>query len=445
MLRAFYSGGFWGRFQFLICFSSIIITLLACGGCGGGTGESDNPDDQIGITGTVASSAPVLQTAPGLFAAPEGGPAEALYASASGNAPVPEIGPGGKALRAIAYEGDQVFLYLDGAPATSSQITGGKYSFYGGYKGKKIGLRFGLTNNDVYAGYIDPAATGDIVLPAFDEYAVITAKVIETQVAEGRVKLENIVLSSPKRVDLTSIINKVKSVLADKFVKEPDIYGSTMSQTFLKVKTGDIDSATAFSGKKFDVFDPLPQVFLLYPLTATLGRGESVQFTVSMTNFVDKSVIFKIDDKIVDTAGGSSGYIGPAGTYTAPDILDNQKMVTITAQSVENTTKTASATVTLTPVTVILNNADPVVTLTRFDQNYVMPSRVSGHTNKLLKWYVNDILSGDALTVGYVSSNGTYTKPVKKPSVKVFVKAVSVADPTKYGVCEILWASDTNN
>lgn len=182
----------------------------------------------------------------------------------------------------------------------------------------------------------------------------------------------------------------------------------------------------------------------MYPTTASLGRGESVQFTVSMTNFVDKSVVFKIDGNVVDTTGGSSGYIGPAGTYTAPDIIDNQKMVTITAQSVENVTKTASAVVTLTPVTVILNNGNSAVTLTRFDQTYVMPSKVSGHTNKQLRWYVNDVESGNPMSVGYVSSNGTYTKPMTKPSVQVFVKAVSVADPTKYGVCEILWASDTN-
>ena len=406
MLRAFYSGGFLCRFKFLICFFSVLITLLSCGGCGG-TGESENPEDMIGITGTIASPAPAAQTA--------------------------------SSLRAIAAEGDQVFLYLDGAPATSSQIKDGRYSFYGGYKGKKIVLRFGLTNNDVYAGYIDPAATGIITLPAFDEYAVITTKVIETQVGEGRVKLENIVLSNDKRVDLTAIINKVRVVLAAKFTAEPDVYGASAAQTLEKIRDGSIDSVTAFSGKKFDVFDPLPQVFLLYPTTASLGRGESVQFTVSMTNFVDKTVIFKIDGNVVDTAGGSSGYIGPAGTYTAPDILDNLKMVTITAQSVENTTKTATATVTLTPVAVILNNGVSAVTLTKFDQTYVMPSRVSGHTNKSLRWYVNDVEYGNPLTVGYISSNGTYTKPMNKPSVKVFVKAVSAADPTKYGVCEILW------
>ena len=393
-----------------IAAAALVFFLAAVSGCGGGGQESDNPDDMIAIEGSVSQSV--------LPASPSAGPRRAY-----------SIG------RAIASEGDMVFLFLNGDSVGSTQIKGGKYKFYGGYKGRRLSLKFGLTNNEVYVGTVASDATGTIVLPEFDEYHVIARKVIEVQAAEGRTRLDNFIVSNG-RLDLTATVNTLRSLLSAKFIAEPAVYGSSAPQLVAKINDLSIDANSAFSYKQLKIFADIPKTIALSPGSFSLGVREQGQFTVSMSGFTDKSVVYKVNDMI----GGSSavGTITQSGLYTAPGAIDLQTAVTIAAQSVEDTAQQASALVVLTPVVITLNGGKESVSLSTLDKDYNMPFTVTGHGDKRLRWYVNDIEYGNILTVGYISSAGRYSQPAKIPSVKITVKAVSVADDTKSDACEII-------
>lgn len=390
------------RTLFLTAFvSAALAAAFHLAGCGGNAGVSENTGDNIRIEGTVSGTA-----SPGVK-----GPA-----------------------RAIAKEGDSVFLFVDGNAETSSQIAGGRYFFYGNYKARKLTLRFGLTNNDVYIGIVDLAATGTITLPAMDEYAVFTKKVLDAQVAEGKTSLDKYLITN-ESFGLATLISRVTTRINEKFVSDPATYGASKEQLLQKINDYLIDNS-AFASSKIDVFEAAPKTFAVAPTTVSLGRSESTRFTLSMTGFLNNAVYFKVEGVHGGSAG--DGTIGDDGTYVAPNAVDVQRLLTIEAQSVEDPAVKATAAVILTPVTVILNNGMSPINVSTSGGFYSIPAAVTGHSNKNIKaWYVNNILGGNYI-YGSISSAGTYTPPAARPAGTVTIKAVPEADDTKYGQCEVV-------
>ncbi len=401
----------WKHYILLILLSFALSFAFLASGCGGAGEESDNPEDMITIEGSVS---------------------QVVTPAAAGSV---SRGPIYLVNGAIASEGDMVFLFLNGASVSSTQIKGGKYKFFGGYKGRKLGLKFGLTKNEVYVGVVDASASGTIVLPEFNEYHVIAKKVIEVQAAEGRTKLENFLVSNG-RLDLNSTVNTLRDVLAPKFLTAADIYGASAAALLDKINNSTIDINSAFSYKQLTIFPDTPKDIAISPASYSLGIRETGRFTVSMSGFTNQSVVYKVNDML----GGSSvaGTIDASGLYVAPAVIDTPASVTITAQSVEDPSKQASALVILTPVTVIINGGREIINLTKVDKDYNVAYVVSGHTDKRLRWYVNDIEYGNILTVGYISSDGRYSQPSSIPPVKLVIKAVSMVDSTKSASCELI-------
>lgn len=81
------------------------------------------------------------------------------------------------------------------------------------------------------------------------------------------------------------------------------------------------------------------------PTTATVPAGATQQFTATVENTADTSVTWKVND----VTGGNStlGTISTSGLYTAPLAPPLSGTVTVTAASVVNPVRTASATVTI--------------------------------------------------------------------------------------------------
>src|SRR5579859_5863545 len=111
--------------------------------------------------------------------------------------------------------------------------------------------------------------------------------------------------------------------------------------------------------------------------------------------------------------------------------MPSSSTVTVTASSVADTTKSASATVTLTPA------SGPVsVTISPTSANVALggsqpfTATVTSNANTAVTWSVNGILNGNS-TVGTVNG-GQYQAPASMPSSStVTVTATSVADNTK--------------
>jgi uncharacterized protein (DUF1800 family) len=91
---------------------------------------------------------------------------------------------------------------------------------------------------------------------------------------------------------------------------------------------------------------------MVAPATAMVRTGNQQVFTVMVTGALNQSVTWTVNGE----AGGDStiGTITATGTYTAPLTLPTPNTVTVTATSVEDPTRSSSATVTL-------ENAIPVI------------------------------------------------------------------------------------
>ena len=77
------------------------------------------------------------------------------------------------------------------------------------------------------------------------------------------------------------------------------------------------------------------------PTTASLGPSQTQQFTATVSGSSNTSVTWSISP--------STGSISSTGLYTAPATISSSQTVTVKATSVADTTKSATATVTLTP------------------------------------------------------------------------------------------------
>ena len=155
------------------------------------------------------------------------------------------------------------------------------------------------------------------------------------------------------------------------------------------------------------------------PATAQLNGGQTLQFTATVTNATDRSVRWRV------TGGGT---ITAAGLYTAPSPVGTNITDRVTAISIEDSTKSGSATVNFTPVSVHVSPQDPSVAITTAQQ---FTAEVTGSTNTAVTW----TLSGEGCTganCGVITAAGLYSPPWCVPvPATVTVTATAVADPSK--------------
>jgi RHS repeat-associated protein len=90
------------------------------------------------------------------------------------------------------------------------------------------------------------------------------------------------------------------------------------------------------------IVNGLPVSITVSPTTATLSANQTEQFTATVSNTGNTAVAWAISPVSVGT-------ISASGLYTAPASISGQQTVTVTATSQADTTKAASATVSLTP------------------------------------------------------------------------------------------------
>lgn len=135
--------------------------------------------------------------------------------------------------------------------------------------------------------------------------------------------------------------------------------------------------------------------------TATLVPGQTQQFTATVTGTDNTGVTWNVDS--VSGGDPQHGTISSSGVYTAPSQPGTH---TVTATSVADTTKSASAAVTvqgnvaITPAT-----ANVLAGATQQFQ-----ATVGGQASSKVTWSVDGVSGGNA-TVGTISSAGLYMAP----------------------------------
>ncbi len=150
----------------------------------------------------------------------------------------------------------------------------------------------------------------------------------------------------------------------------------------------------------------------LSPGTTSLMGGQSATFSPLVTGTTNSAVTWTLSPQV--------GTIN-AGVYQAPTIISSEQTITVIATSVADTTKLASATVSLIPVGVTVRPSSAKLGV---GGSATFTASVSGTTNTSVTWSLSP-------AVGTIAG-GVYTAPNAIASTQtVTVTAASVTDSTK--------------
>lgn len=163
------------------------------------------------------------------------------------------------------------------------------------------------------------------------------------------------------------------------------------------------------------------------PDTATVPVGNTQQFTATVQNATNTAVTWSVSGP--GCTGPACGTISAGGLYAAPTDVPSPPTVTVTATSVEDTSKSCPASVTVTSsVTVAMWPSTAKIEVNGTRQ---FGARVLGSANTAVDWS----LSGpgcSGIACGTIGATGLYTAPASVPSPgTVTVTARPQADPGK--------------
>ncbi len=161
--------------------------------------------------------------------------------------------------------------------------------------------------------------------------------------------------------------------------------------------------------------------------TGTAGKVVSVSVDPTGVNIVIKTTQ-QFNATVLDTfntavtwkvAGGSAnGTISANGLYAAPATVPTPAQVVIIATSEKDTSKTGTATVTITTKSAPSNVTVQVSPSTASIASYstqLFTATVAGSTNTNVTWFVNG-QPGGSRTLGFISSSGFYVAPGSVPT-----------------------------
>ncbi len=151
------------------------------------------------------------------------------------------------------------------------------------------------------------------------------------------------------------------------------------------------------------------------PTSGALDGGQSLQFAATVNHHTNIAVTWSV-------SGSNAGSIDNAGRYSAPYVIASATTATVWATSVADPTKSASATVTLTPLVITI--APNTATLGG-GQTQQFAASIAHHANKAVTWS----LSG----AGSLSTAGLYSAPaVVAAQATATVRVTSVVDPSRW-------------
>jgi YVTN family beta-propeller protein len=171
------------------------------------------------------------------------------------------------------------------------------------------------------------------------------------------------------------------------------------------------------------------------PTTGTVKLEQTLQFSDTVTGNSDTSVTWSVNN--VTGGNASVGTITTQGLYTAPANALNASSVTVAATSVADTSKSASATVTISSgatVTVFPTSGVSLQASETYQFTDTVTNTISNsNQSTAVYWYVNSVQGGNS-TTGTITNTGLYTAPSQIGTSTTFVvKATLQADSTSSG------------
>ncbi|HTZ95911.1 MAG TPA: PQQ-binding-like beta-propeller repeat protein [Terriglobales bacterium] len=136
------------------------------------------------------------------------------------------------------------------------------------------------------------------------------------------------------------------------------------------------------------------------PTSANVAVAGTQAFTASVSGSSNTSVTWSVDG--INGGNTTTGTVSSTGLYTAPAVAGPH---TVTATSAADTTKKASASVSVVSLAIAPSGANVAPNGTQ-----QFTATVLGTNNTAVTWSVDGILNGNS-TVGTISSTGLYTAP----------------------------------
>lgn len=224
-------------------------------------------------------------------------------------------------------------------------------------------------------------------------------------------------ITGTSNTNLTWSVNPAVGTLTNGVYQAPS---SITSAQVITVRITSAASSTATATSKVTLLpgspaqqQPPPAVAItLSPASSSLLGGQSTTLQPTVTGSSNTAVTWSFSPAIGTLTNGA---------YQAPAIIASAQNVTVTATSVADPTKSASASIALTPIAVTVG---PSMATLNAGQSQTFQASVTGTGNSAVNWSVSP-------AVGTIV-NGVYTAPSTiASSQNVIVTAASVADPSK--------------
>jgi hypothetical protein len=170
----------------------------------------------------------------------------------------------------------------------------------------------------------------------------------------------------------------------------------------------------------------------LTPQTASMELGSSKTFIAAATSAGHPNLGIAWSVSGNGCAGSSCGVVSSLGIFTAPQNLPAPPVVTLTASSIADPSKSSSTTITITSsFTVSLTGPGQVYIGTVADYAAAVIPAPNSNPNPMILWSVSAAgCSGAAC--GTISASGAYTAPTVPPTPATLqVTATPAADPSK--------------
>src|SRR2546427_848179 len=181
-----------------------------------------------------------------------------------------------------------------------------------------------------------------------------------------------------------------------------------------------------------------PQISVtISPTSASVATGQTQQFTATVTGGSNTGVTWRVNG--VTGGNSTAGTISTSGLYIAPNAVPNPATVTITAVSQADSSKSFSASATITPQANVTVAPNPATVEVFASQQFT--ATVNGQPSAAVTWQVNGVTGGSTPT-GTISSTGLYNAPHSVPTTStgsqsvtttVTVTAVFQASPSSSG------------
>jgi hypothetical protein len=220
---------------------------------------------------------------------------------------------------------------------------------------------------------------------------------------------------------------------------------SVPSPATLQVTVTSVANPTKSASASVTIVAAAAVLLSISPTSASVPTASVGSFTATVTGTPNVEVAWSLTG--AGCSGSSCGTLSTSSSsavYAAPLVAPSPASVNVVATSMADSTKSATANVTIMPVVVV--TVAPASTSVVTGETQQLNASVVGTSNSAVTWTVQGV-GCNGMACGTVDGNGLYTAPSAVPSpAAVTITATSSADSSKTGSASVaIYSSSATN